>query len=496
MKHLLLYAWMLASTAALWAQAQTPANAAPKAAQAARTTPVAVAKITQPFKGDLDALVKRRLIRVLTPYSKTGFFVHNGVTRGLVCDSFRQFETDLNLKLKTRNPKVIVMVVPAPYDKLEQYLLEGRGDIVAATALITDQRLQHMDFTNPTGKDVAELIVTGPGGPEIATLEDLSGKTLFVSKLLPYRKDMEELSARFVKEGKAPLKLLEAPDNFGTEDMLEMVNAGIVPATVAHGFLAEFGAQVMPKLKVNKAAAVKTGGQVASAIRKDRPKLKAELNAFLAKYPEGGAFRSALLASYLKSTKFAKAATSPAERARLEKLQALFIKYGDKYEMDYLLMAAQGYQESGLNHSARSPAGAIGVMQVMPATGKELKVGDINQIEANIHAGVKFIRFMMDKYYGTETEITTLNKGLFTFAAYNCGPGRIAQLRKLTAARGLDPNVWFNNVEILAAEKIGRETVTYVSNIYKYYIGYKLLKEQSDERNKVKETLRNGAVNQ
>jgi membrane-bound lytic murein transglycosylase MltF len=277
--------------------------------------------------------------------------------------------------------------------------------------------------------------------------------------------------------------------------MLEMVNAGIVPATVAHGFIAEFWAQVMPKLKVNKTAAVKTGGQVAWAIRKNSPKLKAELNAFLAKYPEGGASRNALLASYLKSTKFAKAATTPAERARLEKLQALFIKYGDKYGMDYLLMAAQGYQESGLNHGVKSPVGAIGVMQVMPATGKELNVGDINQLEANIHAGVKFIRFMMDKYYGTETEMTPLNRGLFTFAAYNCGPGRVAQLRKLAAARGLDQNVWFNNVELLAAEKIGRETVNYVSNIYKYYVGYKLIKEQMDERKKVKEDMRNGAAN-
>ena len=240
MNQSLVMLWMLACTGAVWAQAQPPAPAPPKAAGEVKAGSIAVARITEPFLGDLDALIKRRLIRVLTPYSKTGFFVHKGVTRGIVYDAFKQFETDLNLKLKTGLLKVSVIVIPTAYDKLEQYLLEGRGDIVAATALITEQRLEKVDFTNPTAKNVAEVIVTGPGGPEIASLDDLSGKSLYVSNLWPYRKDLEELSAKFVKEGKAPLKLLEAPQNLGPEDMLEMVNAGIVPATVVHNTLAQF----------------------------------------------------------------------------------------------------------------------------------------------------------------------------------------------------------------------------------------------------------------
>jgi len=125
--------------------------------------------------------------------------------------------------------------------------------------------------------------------------------------------------------------------------------------------------------------------------------------------------------------------------------------------------------------------GAIGVMQVMPKTGNDLKVGDIKEIEANIHAGVKYMRWMIDQYYGKEP-MTKLDKALFAFASYNAGAGRISQLRKEAARRGLDPNVWFHNVEYVAAEKIGAETVTYVSNIYKYYIAYKLLMEARDER--------------
>jgi membrane-bound lytic murein transglycosylase MltF len=188
---------------------------------------------------------------------------------------------------------------------------------------------------------------------------------------------------------------------------------------------------------------------------------------------------------YLKETKFARNATSPAEIKRFEQTIALFRKYGQQYGLDYLLVAAQGFQESGLDHNVRSPVGAIGVMQVMPATGKELKVGDVTQLDANIHAGVKYIRFMIDTYFANEP-MDTLNRGLFAFAAYNAGPGRVRQLRAEAGKRGLNPNIWFNNVERIASERIGRETVTYVSNIYKYYVAYRLVTEEMEERSKAK----------
>ena len=150
-------------------------------------------------------------------------------------------------------------------------------------------------------------------------------------------------------------------------------------------------------------------------------------------------------------------------------------------------MAAQGYQESQLNQAARSPVGAIGVMQVMPATGAELRVGDISQTGPNIHAGIKYMRWMMDNYYG-DAPMTQLDKALFAFASYNAGAGRISRLRDLAAKRGLDPNIWFDNVEYIAAEKIGAETVTYVSNIYKYYIAYSLIMEaKADKQEAIEE---------
>lgn len=195
---------------------------------------------------------------------------------------------------------------------------------------------------------------------------------------------------------------------------------------------------------------------------------------------------------YLKAGKFAKGATSKEEIAKFEAVVKFFRKYGGKYDLDYLLVMAQGYQESKLDQNARSPSGATGVMQVLPSTGKEMGVGDITKVEANIHPGVKYIRFMMNQYYANEP-MAPLNKGLFTFASYNAGPGKISQLRKAAAKRGLDPNRWFNNVEVVTAEKVGRETVQNISNIYKYYLAYKMIAEQQVERERAKEGVKKEA---
>ena len=227
---------------------------------------------------------------------------------------------------------------------------------------------------------------------------------------------------------------------------------------------------------------MRTGGRLAVAFRKDNPKLREAVNGWLRKHQKGDAFRNTVERRYLQNTKFVKNAAADAERKKLEGVAEIFKKYGAQYKLDYLLMAAQGYQESTLDQTVKSPVGAIGLMQVMPPTGKELNVGDISEIDPNIHAGVKYMRFMMDQYFKDEP-MDDLNKSLMTFAAYNAGPGRLRQLRRETKERGLDPNLWFNNVERVASERIGRETVTYVSNIYKYYITYKLVTDQLNRRN-------------
>ena len=236
----------------------------------------------------------------------------------------------------------------------------------------------------------------------------------------------------------------------------------------------------------------RTGGNIAWAMRKGSPQLKAAADDFVARHAKGTVVGNQIMARYLKSARYVGDAGSEAERKKFLALVQYFQKYGDKYDVDWLLMAAQGYQESQLNQAAVSPVGAIGVMQVMPATGKELNVGDITQVEANINAGIKYMRWMIDNYFGKEP-MTNLDKALFAFASYNCGAGRVSQLRKEASKRGLDSNVWFHNVEYVAAEKIGAETVTYVSNIYKYFIAYKLIMESRAERAQAVEQMKSAS---
>jgi membrane-bound lytic murein transglycosylase MltF len=308
---------------------------------------------------------------------------------------------------------------------------------------------------------------------------------VFIRKTSPYYDSITRLNRQFAARGKAPIIIDEAPDVLEDDDVLEMVNAGLAPITVVDDFLAEFWSQVLTNLTVHEDVAVRTGGRLAIAFRRQNPKLRAQVNTWIRKHGQGDAFRNVLEQRYLESVKYVKNAASEAERKKFEALTELFKKYGAQYNLDYLLMAAQGYQESTLDQNVKSPVGAIGVMQVMPPTGRELNVGNINQTEPNIHAGVKYVRFMMDQYFKDEP-MDDLNKALMTFASYNAGPNRLRQLRREAEKKGLNPNVWFNNVERVASERIGRETVTYVSNIYKYYIAYRLAADQRARREAVK----------
>ncbi len=452
----------------------------------------ALADVTQQkFTGDLDGMIQRRIIRVLVPYSKTHYFVDKATQRGIAYEVFRLFEDNLNKKLKKKHVRIHVVFVPVARDGLIPALVEGRGDIASANLTITPERLKQVDFTNPTARDVSEIVVTGPGAEPISGLKDLSGKEVYIRKSSSYYESVEKLNADLSKEGKKPLKVKLAPEELETEDILEMVNAGLVKVTIVDNHIAEFWKQIFENIVLHPNLAVRTGGEIGMMIRKNSPQIKAELDAFLAQYPEGSKTRNILLQKYLKNTKYVKNATSEEEIAKFRALVDFFRKYGDQYELDYLLMISQGYQESKLNPDARNPSGAIGVMQVLPSTGKDMGFDDITKTENNIHAGVKYIRFMMNQFFAGEP-MDPLNKGLFTFASYNAGPGRISQLRKDAAKRGLDPNKWFNHVEVIAAEKIGRETVQYVSNIYKYYLTYKMVMEQQEEREKAKQEVEKG----
>jgi membrane-bound lytic murein transglycosylase MltF len=468
---------------------QVPAQQIPPQPVAREDLTIDPATVMQPRKGDLDEMIKRRLVRVLVVPNKTHYFMDKGTQRGGTYDGFRLIEQELNKKLEQegklgqKHLKVRFVFIPMGRERLLRALADGKGDIAAANLTVTPERLKLVDFTVPTLTNVSEVVITGPASPAIARLDDLAGKEIFVRKSSSYHESLVALNQRFAAEKKAAVILKEAPETLEDEDLIEMLNAGLVSILIVDKHKADFWRQVFPKITVHDDLALRTGGEVAWAVRKGNPQLKAMLDEFAVAVTSGKYVkqRERIYANYLKNTQFVKDAASEKERRKFLSLIDFFQKYGDKYDVDWLLMAAQGYQESALNQKARSHVGAIGVMQIMPATGKELKVGDIRKVEANIHGGIKYMRWMIDQYYGKEP-MTRLDKALFAFASYNAGAGRISQLRREAAQRGLDPNVWFHNVEYVAAEKIGHETVTYVSNIYKYYIAYRLILESRQAR--------------
>jgi len=470
-----------AQPAAVTEEVTIPATASPFDA-----LPEAVRLVMdRPFTGDFDDLVKRRAIRVGVTYNRTHYFVDHGEERGLTYEALKLFENDLNTELKTGKLKVHVILLPMPRDQLYSALVGGKIDMVAAMVTVRPEAEALAAFSIPTRTNVSEVVVTGPDAPPIAAVDDLAGQEVFVRKTSVYYETLTKLNEELKARGKPPVIIDEAPDVLEDDDVLEMVNAGLVKITIVDDYLADFWSTVFTGLKVHSDVAVRSGGSLAVAFRKENPRLRERVNAWLKKHPKGDAFRNTIERRYLESVKYAKNAAAEGERRKYARVVELFKKYGAQYNLDYLMMTAQGYQESTLDQNVKSPVGAIGVMQVMPATGKELKVGDIAQLDANIHAGVKYMRFMMDQYYADEP-MDALNKGLMTFASYNAGPGRIRQLRRETEKRGLNPNVWFGNVERITSERIGRETVTYVSNIFKYYITYKLLTEQQQRKDAAK----------
>lgn len=457
------------------------------------TAPRALSLEYKPWTGDFDQMLERRVVRVLVPYSRTLYFVDKGHERGITAELLREFERYLNSRYAKQlgNRPLTLVFIPTPRDKLLSGLVEGRGDIAAGNLTVTEERLKAVDFVVAAGaKPVRELVVTGPASPPLETLDDLSGKTVHVRRSTSYYESLAALNASFAKEGKAPIQIVELPASLEDEDELEMLAAGVVQIVVVDDWLALMWARVLPKVKVRQDLVLRAEGRTGWAVRKGSPKLVETASAFYGVARKQGLVESRL-ASYHKRIKQISNNTSSAEWKRFQATVRLFQKYGAKYDFDPLMLAAQGFQESRLRQDARSHVGAIGVMQIMPATGEELAVGDITQLEPNIHAGAKYMDRLMTRYFA-DAHFTEQDRTLFAFASYNAGPGNIAKMRADATKRGLDPDKWFDNVEIVVARRIGMETTTYVRNIFKYYVAYKLAVDAQQARLGAREQIAPG----
>ena len=440
----------------------------------------AIAAALAPANGDIDEMQANRRIRMLVTFSKTNYFLDKGRQMGITAEAGRAFEEFVNDQLKTRNLGVHIVFVPMRRDEILTALRDGRGDLAAANLTITDDRSKLVDFSRPVTSDVSEIVVTTRGTPAPASVDDLSGRDVYVRQTSSYYDSLRRLNAALTAKGKRPVNIIVADEQLEDEDILEMVNAGLIPATVVDDHVANLWKDVYDQIEVHPAVAVHSNGDIAWAVRKSAPKLRALVDKFVGKSGRGTTFGNVLIKRYFGNANYLKRSTSAEEQRKLRTLVRFFRQYGSQYDLPYLLLAAQGYQESQLEQNRRSSAGAVGVMQIKPSTAEGPPVfikGVDKSVESNIHAGAKYLRWIADEYFKDEP-MTQIDKALFALASYNAGAGRISDLRRRAKKMGLDENRWFQNVEIVAAREIGRETVQYVGNIYKYYVAYDLLVRQ------------------
>ena len=434
------------------------------------------------WTGDLDGMIERGFVRLLAPSNRTHYFVDGAKERGIVAETANALEEMLNKQLGKRDA-VRVVVIPVRRDQLLPMLTKGLGDVAIGNLTVTTERKEIVDFSHPFVSDVRELVVTAPGVQPVATRQDLSGREIWVRRSSSYYASLRALNVAFTSRRLDPIDVRVADENLEDDGLLEMVDAGLYPATIVDSHkLNWLWAKVFKRLTINDVA-VREKGDIASAFRKNSPRLQALLDEFYRGHRVGTAFGNTIIKRYFSKSRWIHNAASTEERQKFDAVVDLFRKYSEEYGFDYLMMVAQGYQESRLNPNARSPVGAIGIMQLMPETaaGPPIHMKDVDAPEPNIHAGIKYMRHLLDEYFD-DPEIDEVNRHLFALAAYNAGPSRVARLRKQTPEYGLDPNKWFKNVEYVVASKVGREPLQYVGNIYKYYLAYRRLREIEEER--------------
>ena len=438
--------------------------------------------LDKPFTGDLPEMKQRRMIRALVVFGPTDFFFVKGRPSGLQVDLLREYEKFINRGIRNEAKKIHLVFVPVPFGKLLPWLREGRGDIAAHFLTETPERVKTLRFASGRRMKVAELIVANKDIPLPDSLEGLAGRTLRVLPGSSYFEHLEKLNRQFVKKGLPPMDIQPADPRLNTEDILEMVNAGVIGMTVVDDYKARLWAQALPNIRVSEKLAINRDGFVGWAVRKNNPELARSLQEFSKKVRKGSLLGNMLIKRYYKNTRWIKNPARERARKKFEQLLALFRKYGDQYGFDALALAAQGYQESELDQSRRSHRGAVGIMQLLPSTAADKNVGipDISTEENNIHAGARYLAFLRDRYF-SDPAISTEDRMAFSWAAYNAGPAKVRKMRRLAEKMGLDPNRWFGNVEIAAAKIVGRETVRYVANIYKYYVAYRYLVQAQEQ---------------
>lgn len=426
--------------------------------------------------GDLPEMLKIHQIRVLVAPSRSTYFLDDtGQPRGLDYELLKGWEKMLNAKRSKGEPPVSLIFIPAIPSEVADGLREGRGD-VAGLSLITPSREQEFAYTTPVFDNVQEVVVTRKGGYSLSRLEDLSGKEVYVIKGGAQMEGLETLNKQLRKQRLPKVKIVEAEPYVNHEALLEMLQAGIIPAVVVPDAFARLWSKVFKDLVIHEEIPVTSEVKAAWGVRKKNQKLLDSLNQAITSVLKNNkrAFEEGFN-QYFRNTRWI---TNPFAEGSKSTLVSHFEKEAAAFGLDWLQLMAQGFQESGLNPDARSPSGAVGIMQILPSTAEWLGISNYMETGGNIRTGAKYMSMQMESF-AKEPGVSPEDRFFFALAAYNAGPGRLGKYRKRARELGYNPDRWFGEVERVALRSGNLETTMYVRNIVNYTMAYKNAYEQA-----------------
>ncbi len=447
-------------------------------------------RLYAPFSGDLPEMRQRRMIRVLVSPSRTNFFFDGHRWRGLEYELLKAFEQFINRGPRRQRYITHLIFMPQPFNGIIEGVATGRGDIGAAGLTVTPGRAAVVDFTHPYLKNINEILVSRKGRPAPRTLEDLAGARIIVVRGSSYAAHLAQFNQALAAKNLPLMEIVQAEAELDAEDLLELLDQGLIDYTVVDAHIARLWAKALPNIRPQPDFVFHYGGKIAWAVRKNAHQLKTALNSFIDLHAKPGRLLSNLLyRRYFESARWLKQPLRQRTLKRFQCYRPWFELFGDFYDLSWSLIAAVAFVESSFDPRKKSHAGAYGLMQVRPAIKRMFDIQqNLYDPYANLLAGSAYLAWLRDNYYA-DPVYSTDDRINFTLAAYNAGPTKIRQLQREAKRLGLDPFKWFYNVELVARRRIGQETVNYVSRVRKTRTAIRMLYTLEQQKRQLRQQL-------
>ena len=425
--------------------------------------------------GDLDEKINRRYIKILTTKNSFDYYLFQGKAKGIQYEMVRMFINDLNKSLGFNKSQLKVQfeLIPVDEDQLIPMLLAGKGDFIAAAMpnLAPDNQNQKIAYSKPY-RHVDEVVVTRDGTPL---------NYIFMNKVyLNKRSSYFDSIMSFNNGGESDFLFEETYENLNSQNILELISLGKFEATIVDSALAELAVKAFDNLRIYRDLDLKKNISISWVTRAEDKKLLEAINKFVPKIKTGSLMGNILSRRYFSDLSRIKNTEFSLNDKKISSYDDLIKKYSKKYGLDWRLMAALCYQESRFKQNIKNEWGAIGLFQIkkMTATEKYVNIPDIegpNNAENNIHAGIKYLHWIKNRYFDEYEGMSEKNKVRMAIASYNAGPLRVRKAIQLAKKMGLNHRKWFRNVELALLKMRRSEPVIYVSEINKRFVSYQLL---------------------